>query len=82
MPTRKAEAEWRGNLAEGSGRLELGSGAFGLARSHIAPGVIADATTGLGQCSGLEFPANCGAMAPPSSGPYPVSSYIRLLSHL
>ena len=55
MPTRKAEAEWRGNLAEGSGRLELGSGAFGLARSHIAPGVIADATTGLGQCPGLEF---------------------------
>jgi osmotically inducible protein OsmC len=28
MPTRKAEAEWNGNLAEGSGRLKLGSGAF------------------------------------------------------
>jgi len=28
MPTRKAEAEWKGNLAEGSGRLKVGSGAF------------------------------------------------------
>ena len=28
MPTRKAEAEWIGNLAEGSGRLKVGSGAF------------------------------------------------------
>jgi len=28
MPTRKAEAEWNGNLAEGSGRLKIGSGAF------------------------------------------------------
>jgi lipoyl-dependent peroxiredoxin len=28
MPTRKAEAEWQGNLAEGSGRLKVGSGAF------------------------------------------------------
>jgi osmotically inducible protein OsmC len=28
MPTRKAEAEWEGNLAEGSGRLQVGSGAF------------------------------------------------------
>ncbi len=28
MPTRKAEAEWNGNLAEGSGRLQVGSGAF------------------------------------------------------
>ena len=28
MPTRKAEAEWNGNLAEGSGRLKLGSGVF------------------------------------------------------
>jgi len=28
MPTRKAEAEWKGNLAEGSGRLRVGSGAF------------------------------------------------------
>ncbi len=28
MPTRKAEAEWKGNLAEGSGRLQVGSGAF------------------------------------------------------
>ena len=28
MPTRKAEAEWDGNLAEGSGRLKVGSGAF------------------------------------------------------
>lgn len=28
MPSRKAEAEWEGNLAEGSGRLKLGSGAF------------------------------------------------------
>ena len=28
MPTRKAEAEWEGNLAEGGGRLKVGSGAF------------------------------------------------------
>jgi len=28
MPTRKAEAEWKGNLAEGSGTLKVGSGAF------------------------------------------------------
>jgi osmotically inducible protein OsmC len=29
MPTQKAQAEWEGNLVEGSGRLKLGSGAFG-----------------------------------------------------
>jgi osmotically inducible protein OsmC len=28
MPTQKAEAEWQGNLVEGSGRLKVGSGAF------------------------------------------------------
>ena len=28
MPIRRAEAEWKGNLAEGSGRLKVGSGAF------------------------------------------------------
>src|SRR5215216_6059857 len=28
MPTRKAEAEWEGNLAEGKGNLKVGSGAF------------------------------------------------------
>lgn len=28
MPTRTAEAEWKGNLVEGSGRLKVGSGAF------------------------------------------------------
>src|SRR3989441_2727379 len=28
MPTQRAEAEWKGNLAEGSGRLRVGSGAF------------------------------------------------------
>ena len=28
MPTRKAEAQWEGNLAEGNGRLKLASGAF------------------------------------------------------
>ena len=28
MPTHKAEAEWKGSLAEGSGRLKVGSGAF------------------------------------------------------
>jgi lipoyl-dependent peroxiredoxin len=28
MPTRTAEAEWKGNLAEGGGNLRLGSGAF------------------------------------------------------
>jgi osmotically inducible protein OsmC len=28
MPTRSAHAEWNGSLPEGSGRMELGSGAF------------------------------------------------------
>src|SRR5512132_4153649 len=28
MPIRKAEAEWKGNLVEGSGRLKVDSGAF------------------------------------------------------
>ena len=28
MPTRTAEAEWKGNLAEGNGSLKVGSGAF------------------------------------------------------
>lgn len=28
MPVRNAEAEWKGNLAAGSGRIKLGSGAF------------------------------------------------------
>jgi osmotically inducible protein OsmC len=28
MPTQNAEAEWKGNLAQGSGQLKLGSGAF------------------------------------------------------
>ncbi len=28
MPTRRAEAEWKGSLAEGGGRLKLESGAF------------------------------------------------------
>lgn len=28
MPVRNAEAEWKGNLTEGSGFLKLGSGAF------------------------------------------------------
>jgi len=28
MPLRKAEAEWKGNLTDGSGNLKLGSGAF------------------------------------------------------
>jgi osmotically inducible protein OsmC len=28
MPVRTAEAEWKGNLSRGSGRMKLGSGAF------------------------------------------------------
>src|SRR5947199_2848323 len=28
MPTHNAEAEWKSNLAQGSGQLKLGSGAF------------------------------------------------------
>jgi osmotically inducible protein OsmC len=28
MTTRKAEAEWKGNMAEGSGQLKVRSGAF------------------------------------------------------
>lgn len=28
MPTRRAEAEWKGSLAEGTGQLKVGSGAF------------------------------------------------------
>jgi osmotically inducible protein OsmC len=33
MPSRRAEAEWQGNLKEGAGRLKVGSGAFDLAYS-------------------------------------------------
>ena|GEM_PF-6413461 len=36
MPTRKAEAEWEGNLAEESGRLKVGSGLL-TARTHSSP---------------------------------------------
>jgi osmotically inducible protein OsmC len=36
MPSRKAEAEWNGNLVEGSGRLAVGSGAFQGAYSFKA----------------------------------------------
>ncbi|MGH9405525.1 MAG: OsmC family protein [Terriglobia bacterium] len=28
MPTRSAEAEWKGNLSDGGGKMKLGSGAF------------------------------------------------------
>ena len=28
MPVRNAEAEWKGNLMEGSGKMKLGSGAY------------------------------------------------------
>ena len=28
MPSRKAEAEWKGNLIQGSGRIAVGSGTF------------------------------------------------------
>jgi len=28
MPSRKAEAEWKGNLIQGSGQLTVGSGVF------------------------------------------------------
>jgi osmotically inducible protein OsmC len=28
MPIRKAEAQWKGNLIQGTGRIQLGSGAF------------------------------------------------------
>ena len=33
MPARKAEAEWKGSLKEGSGTMKLGSGAFSGAYS-------------------------------------------------
>ncbi|HVS33841.1 MAG TPA: OsmC family peroxiredoxin, partial [Thermoanaerobaculia bacterium] len=33
MPARKAEAEWKGSLREGSGTMKLGSGAFSGAYS-------------------------------------------------
>jgi hypothetical protein len=32
MPSRKAEAEWKGNLMQGGGQLTVGSRAF---RAHI-----------------------------------------------
>ena len=43
MPTRNAEAEWKGNLLEGSGTIKLGSGAFEGAydwRSRSADGAL------------------------------------------
>ncbi len=30
MPSRRAEAEWHGNLRAGGGRIKVGSGAFGV----------------------------------------------------
>ena len=48
MPTHKAEAEWKGNLAHGSGRLKVGSGAFdgisslGVTAGASAPEVLVD----------------------------------------
>jgi len=36
MPVRKAEAEWKGNLNSGSGRMKLGSGAFEGSYSFVS----------------------------------------------
>ena len=36
MPVRKAEAEWKGNLNRGSGRMKLGSGAFEGSYSFVS----------------------------------------------
>ena len=36
MPARTSEAEWRGNLREGQGRLKLGSGAFEGSYSFVS----------------------------------------------
>ena len=36
MPVRKAEAEWKGNLNRGSGRMNLGSGAFEGSYSFVS----------------------------------------------
>ena len=38
MAIRTADAEWRGNLAQGSGHMRLGSGAFVALRLPIAHG--------------------------------------------
>jgi osmotically inducible protein OsmC len=36
MPVRNAEAEWKGNLNRGSGRMKLGSGAFEGSYSFVS----------------------------------------------
>ena len=36
MPTQKAEAEWKGNLMQGSGRLKVASGAFDVPYSFTS----------------------------------------------
>ena len=36
MPVRTAEAEWKGNLSRGSGRMKLGSGAFEGSYSFVS----------------------------------------------
>lgn len=34
MPTRKADAEWQGNLQQGNGKMRVGSGAFEVSFSY------------------------------------------------
>jgi hypothetical protein len=41
MPIQKAEAEWKGNLTEGSGRRKVGSGALDGPYSFKSPVVVA-----------------------------------------
>ena len=62
MPTRKAEAEWEGNLAEGSGRLKVGSGAFEGPYSFKSRFEEGQAATNPAELLGAA-PAGCFTMA-------------------
>lgn len=44
MPTRKADAQWNGDLKNGNGTMELGSGAFSGSYSFASRFKVADGT--------------------------------------
>ena len=62
MPSRKAEAEWKGNLAEGSGRMKVGSGAFDVPYSFKSRFEEGEAATNPEELIGAAH-AGCFTMA-------------------
>ena len=62
MPLRTAEAEWKGNLTEGSGNLKVGSGAFEGAYSFASRFQDGEAATNPEELLGAAH-AGCFTMA-------------------